>query len=168
MTTGKTTTPGKRGPKPGRRKNLAARSKLKVLVHEETAWKLRLEGHSYSAIAKKMGMTGGGAYQMVMRVLARHQAEEAEAVPQIRKMEVDRCDQYLLQLKKGCEKGNIGSIQTALKVAERRAKLLGLDSAIKVDPLAGEGGQVAVDLFRKMLTDATAVATAEEVEDAPV
>ena len=167
MVKGKPVTTGvKRGPKPGKKKNPTAWGKMQVRLREETAWKHRIDGLSYEAIAKKMGLgNGSSAYVMVMRVLARHDAEEAESVPKMRKLETDRCDTYLAQLMKGCKKGNIGSIQTALKVAERRAKLAGLDMAIKIDPLAGEGGQMAVEMFRKMLTDATAAATAEPDEE---
>ena len=155
-----------RGQKPGvKAPNPASKGKLRVRTSEETAWQLRLQGFSYTAIGAKMGITGAGAFHMVMRVLARHEVEEAESVPKMRKLETDRCDRHLKQLEKGCAKGNIGSIQTALKVAERRAKLAGLDLAIKVDPLAGEGGAMAVEMFRKMLSDATAAAGAAAPED---
>ena len=141
------------------RVNRARPKKLVTRTRDEIAWQLRLEGKSYEAIGRKMGVTAMGAHGMVMRVLDQHETHLAEQVPQMRKQELDRCDMYLDQLMKGCRKGNIGSIQTALKVAERRARLAGVDLPIKIDPLAGEGGQMAVDLFRKMLDDATTAAT---------
>ena len=141
------------------KRNLGRKKNILVKQREDKVLELRIGGFTYEEIGKKMGITAMGAWQIMMRVLDRQIEDTIEKVPQARAIELNRCDTYLKAMLPQCKKGNLGAIQTALKVAERRSRLAGLDQAIKIDPLAGEGGQLAVDMFRKMLTDATAAAS---------
>lgn len=55
----------------------------------------------------------------------------------VRQVELDRLDHYLVKLDAGVEAGDEKAINTALRVGERRAKLLGIDAPIQVDALVG-------------------------------
>ena len=141
-----------------RRKNPGRPTAVIARQREAKVLELRLGGFTYEEIGAKIGISGVAAYNIVMRVLDQQLKDTIEKVPQARAIELNRCDTYLKAMLPKCKRGDIGAITTALKVAERRARLAGLDSAIKVDPLSGEGGAMAVELFRKMLDDANATA----------
>jgi hypothetical protein len=52
-------------------------------------------------------------------------------------------------------RGDLKPVMVALKIAERRARLAGLDSPVDVKLSGtGEGGAVSIELFRKMVDDA--------------
>jgi hypothetical protein len=55
-----------------------------------------------------------------------------EPADELRKMELERLDRLLLAVWGQAAKGNQGGIDRALKIMERRAKLLGLDAPTKV------------------------------------
>ena len=145
----------KRKRNPGSALNIAARKR------EQQAIQLRLGGYTYEEAAARIKINGKpvtavSVYNMVMRVLDRQQEDTLEMVPKMRAIELNRCDTYLKAMLPQAKKGNVNTILACLKVAERRARLCGLDAPTKIDPLAGDGGAVAVELFRKMLDDATA------------
>lgn len=151
-----------------RRRNSGSASNLAVRKREQLAMDLRLGGYTYEQAAQKIKINGkpvtaAAVYMMVMRVLDRQQQDTLEKVPKVREIEVNRCDTYLKAMLPQAKKGNVNTIMACIKVAERRSRLLGLDAPVKVDPLAGEGGAMAVEVFRKMLEDAT-VPKAEEVK----
>lgn len=141
-------------PKPAKVFNPASPRRLAARIKENEACALRLTGMSYPEIAKEMHTSTSQAYALIMRVLERENEELREKVPIARKIELDRLDKYLLKLKGRIDKGDDKAIDLALKIGVRRSKLVGLDAPIQIDPLAGEGGAVAVDLFRKMLENA--------------
>lgn len=140
--------------KPTALRNPGSKSKLKLTLKEEHVLQLRLDGYTYDEIGRKIGMTGGGVHNIVMRKLKEQAELTAEKVAEVRQLEVTRCDNHLKALQPQIKKGNVGAILAAQKVAERRSKLLGLDAPKLVDNFAGEGGAIAVDAFRKMLDDA--------------
>jgi hypothetical protein len=61
-----------------------------------------------------------------MRALQETRREPAEL---LRTLELQRQDDYLVSLARRLEKGDLGAIDRALRIQERRAKLLGLDLA---------------------------------------
>jgi hypothetical protein len=79
----------------------------------------------------------------------------------MRKIELNRCDKMLKAIAGRVNRGDLKAVMVALKIAERRARLAGLDSPVDVKLSGtGEGGAVSIELFRKMVDDAkTDVAT---------
>jgi hypothetical protein len=77
--------------------------------------------------------------------------ELKEKIPQVRQQELLRCDQMLKALERGVKRGETKSIQTALKVSERRARLLGLDAPVKLNPVDGEGRTMDLVAFRAIV-----------------
>jgi hypothetical protein len=137
--------------KDGRPFNPGGRKNLELRMRENQALDLRLKGYSYDDIAAKMKMTDIGIYTMIMRVLARMEEELKEKIPQVRQMELRRCDMMLKALEKGVKRGDTKSIATALKVSDRRARLLGLDAPVKVNPVDGEGRTMDLAVFRTIV-----------------
>lgn len=94
---------------------------------EAQAVELRVKGFGYEAIAEQLGCNVSTAYRAVVRYLERTAADSAEALEQVRQLEVARLDLWLSKLAPKIEEGEEPAIDTALRIQARRAKLLGLD-----------------------------------------
>lgn len=95
---------------------------------------MRVAGISFDVIALKLGYSSrSAASKDFTRAMERNLAKERTSIEILIETEVRRLDQMLVSLQRGVEMGNTKSIDTALRVAERRAKLLGLDKASKVE-----------------------------------
>ena len=103
------------------------------------AFQLRKKGYSYYEIAPQVSEQYGescseatvGNY--VRAVLDRMEKQNLEGKDQVRSLELERLDGMMLALEKQIKDGNTFAIQSALKIMERRAKLLGLDAVQKVE-----------------------------------
>jgi hypothetical protein len=137
--------------------------RLRAIERQRQALELRKGGASFPEIAKALGYSGpAGAYQAVMSALRRTLKEPAE---EVRTLEVARLDAMLLALWTQVKQGNQGAIDKALKVEERRAKLLGLDAPAKVAPTDPSGeeqyeGLTDDELVRRLMAILGAEATA--------
>lgn len=99
--------------------------KPEVLEAERQTLELRRAGVSFDVIAKRLGYASrGSAAAAVKRALARAVPEAADDV---RELEVDRLDRLLFAVWPAAMKSDPKAIDQALKIAERRARLLGLD-----------------------------------------
>lgn len=105
----------------------------------------RKAGLSYQEIAVKVGYrSASGAHAAVRKALKMTLQEPAD---ELRKLEVARLDQMLSALWEKVKEGDTRAIEAALKVEERRARLLGLDEPSEVDVTSG-GGHIAIVLDR--------------------
>ena len=102
---------------------------------QRQALELRKAGVSYVMIAEKLGYRGpSGAHAAVASGLKRTLQEPAD---ELRKLEVERLDSMLLAINAQVKQGNHGAIDRALRIMERRAKLLGLDAPTRQDVTSG-------------------------------
>ena len=100
-------------------------------MNQADALRLRLQGKSYQQIADELGYaTPSGAHQAVKKALARTVQEPAD---ELRKVESDRMDAMLSYMWPRVEKGDPRAVEVAMKLAERRAKLLGLDAPEQIE-----------------------------------
>lgn len=86
---------------------------------------MRRAGYTYEAIAEELGLTKAGAWKLVQRELKELTKEPAR---DLQKLELDRLDAMLLGIWDKASSGNLLAIDRALKIQERRARLLGLDA----------------------------------------
>lgn len=94
------------------------------------ALKLRQAGYTYDEIAARTGYKSkGAAFKAVSRGLKITLREPAN---QVRELEIGRLDAMIKALWPNAERGNLGAVDRVLKIMERRAKLLGLDSAQEI------------------------------------
>lgn len=91
------------------------------------AWALRLSGATYAEIGQALGVSAQRAEQICKRMLAYHRPS-AEQVDQHRSTELLRLDRMLRAVWPDALKGNQGAIDRALRISERKSKLLGLDA----------------------------------------
>lgn len=100
------------------------------------AIRLKIEGHTYNQIAELLGYSNGAsACCDIRRALEKHVVEEGLAVEAWRELELARLDVLQKAVWPEAMEGNPRAIETALKILDRRAKMLGLDSAIKLEVL---------------------------------
>jgi hypothetical protein len=92
---------------------------------------LRKAGASYVTIADALGYSSGsGAFKAVAAGLKKTLQEPAD---DLRRLELARLDDMLKAIAHHVASGNLTAIDRALKIQERRARLLGLDAPVKQD-----------------------------------
>jgi hypothetical protein len=91
---------------------------------------LRRAGLTWQRIAEETGYADHtGAYAAYKRAIKRTQQQPAD---ELREAELDRIDRLQLALWPKAMKGDNASINTIVRLMERRARLLGLDTPIKI------------------------------------
>jgi hypothetical protein len=93
---------------------------------EKRVLELRIEGHSYEEIAKRVGLAGKtGAWTVARRAIRRIPEDQAN---EARRLEVARLDRLLSGVFSKARGGDIKAIGAVLSLMDRRASLLGLDA----------------------------------------
>jgi hypothetical protein len=141
----------------------------RVQAHERhlAALELRKAGATYQAIASQLGYAGPrSAHKAVASALKATLKEPADAV---RELELQRLDAMLLPLWRRVQQGDERAIDTALRIADRRAKLLGLEAPRRTELSGLIATLGARDLSLKALTSEELAALERIVEklDAP-
>ena len=120
-----------------------------ITLKQEQALKLRMEGHSLAAIARKVGYSDRtGAFQAIKSALLKTLQEPAAA---LRKIELQRLDMMFQKLWPRAMRCDMGAIDRILKIMERHAKLLGLDAPAKTQLTGADGGPVQVAAAKPIL-----------------
>lgn len=115
----------------GRGEDAASPRLIDAAEKRAKALELRKAGATYDQIARQVGYADrGGAYRAVATALKQITEEPAH---EVRQLELERLDAMLLGLWPNARKGKEGAIDRALRIMERRAKLLGLDTPLKAD-----------------------------------
>lgn len=111
-------------------RNKATVKTLANLELSVKALELRKAGHTYQEIADKVGYKGPQwAYDAVQKALKRTLQQPTDDV---RKMECERLDRMQLALWERVTNGDLDAVDAALRVMNRRAKLLGLDAPQRI------------------------------------
>lgn len=106
------------------------------------ALELRMEGKTFSVIAQEAGYNSPqAAHDAVKRAL---DATLREPADRLRALELERLDvlwqiQYL-----NAQAGDVQAMAACMKIMERRAKLLGLDAAVKAEVTGADGQPLTV------------------------
>lgn len=116
-----------------------APKKVAELDASEKAIALRCSGATFRAIAAALDVSVSTAHDIVTKAIEARREQRAQRVDELVELELERCDQLQRALAKKVSEGNERAINSTLKVMERRAKLLGLDAAPKLE-LTGPGG----------------------------
>lgn len=113
------------------------KAESRAIAHERMmrAFELRKHGATYQAIADAVGYRGpSGAYNALKRML---DGQKREAGKELVQLEVERLDMMLVAIAPAVQNGHLGAIDRALRIAKRRAELLGLDAPKEVDVTSG-------------------------------
>ena len=116
-----------------------ATAEMDGVNHRDEALSLRKAGWSYARIAEKLGVSRGGAYKIVQTALDEIREHYRETAHEVVSLELERLDEMTRALESKVGYGDATSIAAALRVMERRAKLLGLDAPQKIAPTDPSG-----------------------------
>ena len=114
----------------------AKTSVRRIKTTEKTlkALELRKRGMNYTQIGEKLGCARNTACRYVLSELENLAERCQEEAAHVRDLELQRLDELYLIAYRAISDGNdLAGIDRCLRVQERRAKLLGLDAAQKVD-----------------------------------
>jgi hypothetical protein len=114
---------GERPPHPGEAERIAER--------RVRAFGLRKAGASYRQIAQQLGVSLNTAWADVTAELVELRTRTADDVRAYRDLELQRCDEMMLGLWPAVRAGDARAVFAAVKVMDRRARLLGLDAPTK-------------------------------------
>ena len=127
------------------------------------AYDLRLKGWTIRNIAKELECSVGSVHGWLQNAMNERIAEAGE---DLRKLELDRLDSYLQKVECALDQPDADLpklLGTALRVGERRAKLLGLDAPERIDASVTQIGKDDVELM-ELLNEAKARQAREEDE----
>lgn len=108
----------------GKREELAER-RAKV-------WELRKAGYSTRKIAKALGVSISPIKHDIQVTLRELGAQMTEDLTAYRAEELERLNTLLTGMWKSACGGDVAAAMVCIRIAERRAKLLGLDAPVKV------------------------------------
>lgn len=100
---------------------------------------LRRGGMTLDLIGQAMGISRQRVHAILKSELARTAAENAADAEELRALEVERLDCLLYGIWERAQSGELEAVDRALKIAHRRAALLGLDRPTKIAPTTPEG-----------------------------
>jgi len=92
------------------------------------AFELRKKGYGYEQIGKALGISMQAAHHHVKTRLKELAKKTDEDAKQVLQLELARLDQMLLGLYEEAISGKESAVDRALKIMERRSKMLGIDA----------------------------------------
>ena len=105
----------------------------KITPEAIRALELRRSGADYRQIGEELGIGTARARRLVERALKEIYSPREQAIDRLRQLECSRLDMYLLNMKAAIRAGETSAIQTAIRISERRSKIWGLDSPIRLE-----------------------------------
>jgi DNA-binding CsgD family transcriptional regulator len=116
---------------------------MTALHRVRRALELRLAGASYYKIGDELGISESSARGLVSRAMARTTRHHERDVEKLRSVELMRLESMLHSLQFDVDHGSLEAIALAMKLSERRSKLLGLDAPVKIANTDAEGHTAA-------------------------
>jgi DNA-binding Lrp family transcriptional regulator len=111
----------------GRRPKITKPSSIGHTERRRQAVDLRRAGLTFEAIGAEMGITSASAFELVKKALEDFRTDTAEAVEDHRRLELARLERIVEIMWPQVEEGRGDAVDRVLKVAQRKAALLGLD-----------------------------------------
>lgn len=135
-------------------------NKAKIAQEQSTCMQLRIDGHTYRAIAEITGIPLSTVHD---RITAAITAEVTPKADELRALECARLDGYLARLQSKVAKGDDRAINTAVRISESRRKLLGLDMPARLEATVQHQEVTQQDLeLQEMIRAAKAKVATEE------
>jgi DNA-binding CsgD family transcriptional regulator len=123
------TSRARRPPHPGEQETITAR--------RVQALDLRKTGATYRQIAAQLGTSAHTAFDDVQAELRELRTQTVQEAEDLRDLELQRCDVMTEGVWTNVKAGDPRSVAAAVRVSERRARLLGLDAAMKTEHSGG-------------------------------
>ena len=114
---------------------------LSTKVREKISQHLQKAEYEVSRCEKSLPSGQTIAYRAFNRALSRIIMEEPD---EMRLLELSRLDRIQIEIYRNATQGQLGAVDRYLKIAERRAKLMGIDAAERVEHAGIGGGPIQV------------------------
>jgi hypothetical protein len=114
-------------------------TRVQAAERRSKALELRKSGLTFAQIGRALGCSEQRAHKVVTEELGRLNSQRAEQAAEVTRLELQRLDDLLLGLWDSAKAGDLQAVDRALKIMERRARLLGIDAPEKQE-LCGAGG----------------------------
>lgn len=137
----KTDAPHKPNPKVVKRAKRTSAEEIVKTQRIADILALRMQGWSLDAIgdAQEPPISAQRVHQIITEYLSKQPSESAEHV---RHMETRRLDEMQIKLMENAIKGDLLAVDRVLAIQVRRASLLGLNCATKVESTGKDGGPI--------------------------
>lgn len=122
------------------RDNATSPRAIAVAEKRAEALEYRKQGYSYAQIAEAMDVSRTHAFQLVDAAIKEIVREPGEMVQDL---ELARLDDLTVAVMKSALAGDVMALDRVLKIAERRAAMLGIDAPTRSE-LTGKGGGAMV------------------------
>ncbi|MEU6703877.1 hypothetical protein [Streptomyces wuyuanensis] len=132
----------------------------RVAAQTAQCLQLRLDGHSFRAIAEQVGLAVSTVHDRVRDAIEQDVNPKAD---ELRALELARLESYLVRLVPRINKGDDKAINTAVRISESRRRLLALDMPVTVHATVHEVTQQDLEL-QEMIRAAKARVALEEQE----
>jgi len=106
----------------------------------------RIGGFTFQQIADEMHVTRQAAHSLVKSALAELNEKIAEDAAELRRLELERLDTMRSAVWGGVLKGDLQSIDRALKISARLSALAGLDAPTKTDVTSGGNAITKIEI----------------------
>ena len=114
-----------------------SRMRVEAAKRREQAIMLRRSGWTFERIGQKLGITTSRAHSLVNEALVEARKQVSDVADELRVVEISRLDGLLEKFYPKAMKGDDQAAHRVLKIAERRAKLLGLDAPVRTSLQGG-------------------------------
>ena len=141
-----------------------SRQKVQGAETRDQCFKLRVRGLTYAEIGAELGISAQAAHAHVKKYLQETAASTAEVAEEVRTLELDRLDKMLSCLWGAVLDGDPRAVEKALKVMERRAKMLGIDAPTVVHQTIEAPGIDAARLSDDALRELMAARAAHDTD----
>lgn len=125
----------------GRHNPKTAPKRIIKLERAAQALELRKQGWQFPEIAEALGVSTPCAFKYVNQYLEQLRKQAKSSAEELRDLELHRMDDMQNALWEKVLKGDRDSIQSVIKISERRSKLLGLDKPLKVAETTPDGDE---------------------------
>ena len=147
---------------------MPSKKTIRAAERRARAVELRKLGLTYEQIRAQLDITKQAAAKLVQRAIDASREHDAQTVRAAVNLELERLDDWQVKVAREMQKGKVlQGIDRLLRIAERRAKLLGLDAPTKhAARIAGpEGGPVPVahEMDLKGMSNAELLGILEEL-----
>lgn len=131
---------------------------------EETRQMLLLKqsGASYEAIGRQFGLSASAVWRKIKGALDKVPLPEATY---LRSMEVRKLDDWELRLREQISQGDTKAINTAVRISERRCRMLGLDMPVRSEVMVSAAEQQLAAEFMAVVDQAVELAARQAEEE---